>query len=134
MPRGNKKESTTNKKKVNRRRNVDSTDTTTGSIAASPSTDCTGSNRAGSNTKNESNNRYPRHPHDPPLHITYPTGECTPESNDKKAGLSTTYDLYKQATQRFKNALEQMAPSIFVTNKTGVQSWLDAVDYLHTQW
>ena len=134
MPRGNKKTSTTNKKKVNRRQNVDSTDTTTGSIAASPSTDCTGSNRAGSNTKNESNNRYPRHPHDPPLHIASPTGECTPESNDKKAGLSTTYDRYKQATQRFKNALEQMAPSIFVTNKTGVQSWLDAVDYLHTQW
>ena len=115
MPHGNKKSFNNNKKKkASQPRNVDETATKS---TASPFKKYNG-----------------RVQQLPPPQDEYSDGECPPDTKCKKVGLSTIYGQYKEATGRFKAALEQMVPSsIFSGNNVGVKCWLDAVDYLYAQ-
>ena len=115
MPHGNKKSFNNNKKKkASQPRNVDETATKS---TVSPL------------------KKYNRRVQQlPSPQDEYSDGECPPDTKCKKVGLSTIYGQYKEATGRFKAALEQMVPSsIFSGNNVGVKCWLDAVDYLYAQ-
>ena len=115
MPHGNKKSSVNNKKKKANR----------------PPAAASHNNN---NNNNNNNSRYPPQQQTavPPTRNEYPDWDYRTNQNQKKVGLSTIYDRYKQATERFQNALEQMVPSSIFEHATA-QCLVDAVDYLHEQ-
>ena len=133
MPHGNKKSSTNHKKKKASRLppSVNHNDNSNQSVTH-PESASTTHLRARSSTGSSSSQQIPPTIHDFP-NWEDPAAFESRHHNNNVLGLSTIYERYKQATDRFKYALEQMVPSSIFADATKVQCLLDAVDYLHAQ-
>ena len=155
MPHGNKKSSTTNNKKKKAHRSHNSKDvnrgtdgTSSGNISSSSSsipttTPSTTNNRTGHNNTRPIPNRndFPDWSCSAPFASSSSSSSSsntsTPSFSAPKSNqLSTIYQRYKQATERFKDTLLQLVPSVSTmtsNNSYTVQSLLEAVDYLREQ-